>query len=45
MATQAGILAGKFHGQKSLAGYSPLGRTESDMIESLSMHADTQGNY
>ena len=45
MATQAGILAGKFHGQRSLAGYSPVGRTQSDMTESLSTHADTaQGN-
>ena len=45
MATQAGILAGKFHGQRSLAGYSPVGRTQSDMTESLSTHADTRGNY
>ena len=28
-------LPGKFHGQKSLAGYSPWGRKESDMTEQL----------
>ena len=27
------ILAGKSHGQRSLAGYSPWGRKESDMTE------------
>ena len=26
------------HGQRSLAGYSPWGRKESDMIEPLSTH-------
>ena len=29
------FLAGEFHGQKSLAGYSSLGRKESDMAEQL----------
>ena len=29
-ATHSGILPGEFHGQKSLVGYSPLGRKESD---------------
>ena len=28
---------GKFHGQKSLAGYSPWGRKESDMTEVFSL--------
>ena len=27
------FLPGKFHGQRSLAGYSPWGRKESDMTE------------
>ena len=31
------FLPGKFHGQKNLAGYSPLGREESDMTELLSL--------
>ena len=29
---------GEFHGQRSLAGYSPWGRKESDMTERLSLH-------
>ena len=33
MATHSSILAGEFHGQKSLVGYSSWGRKESDMIE------------
>ena len=32
------FLPGKFHGQRSLAGYSPQGRKKSDMTEWLSMH-------
>ena len=35
MVTHSSILAGKFHGQKSLVGYSPWGCKESDMT----MHA------
>ena len=31
------FLPGEFHGQRSLAGYSPLGRKESDMTEQLSL--------
>ena len=31
------ILAGEFHGQRSLAGYSPWGRKESNMTEWLSL--------
>ena len=30
MATQSSMLAGKSHGQGSLAGYSPQGHKESD---------------
>ena len=30
-------LPGEFHGQRSLAGYSPWGRKESDMSERLSL--------
>ena len=33
------FLPGKSHGQRSLADYSPRGRTESDTTEQLSMHA------
>ena len=33
MATHSSILAGEFHGQRSLAGYSPWGRKESDTTE------------
>ena len=32
------LLPGKFHGQRSLVGYSPLGRKESDMTERLHFH-------
>ena len=32
-------MSGKFHGQRSLAGYSPWGHKEADMTEQLSMHA------
>ena len=32
------FLPGKFHGQQSLAGYSPWGPKESDMTEQLSTH-------
>ena len=31
-------MPGKFHGQKSLAGYSPWGRKESDRTERLHFH-------
>ena len=33
MAIHSSILAGESHGQRSLAGYSPRGRTESDTTE------------
>ena len=39
MATYSSIPAGKRHGQRSPAGYSPWGHKESDMTDHLSMHA------
>ena len=33
MATHSVFLPGEFHGQRSLAGYSPWGCKESDMTE------------
>ena len=33
METHSSILAGKFHGQRSLTGYSPGGRKELDTTE------------
>ena len=33
MASHSSILAGKLHGQRSLAGYSPRGGKESDTTE------------
>ena len=33
MATHSSILAWKFHGQRSLVGYSPRGHKELDMTE------------
>ena len=33
MATHSSILPGEFHGQRSLAGYSPQGHKESDTTE------------
>ena len=33
MATHSSILPGESHGQKSLTGYSPWGRKDSDMTE------------
>ena len=37
------LLPGKFHGQRSLVGYNPWGRRESDTIERLNtQHTHTQ---
>ena len=36
MATHSSILAWKFHGQRSLVGYSPRGHKESDTTERTS---------
>ena len=33
VATTLAFLPGKFHGQRSLEGYSPWGHTESELIE------------
>ena len=41
MATHSSILAGKSHGQRSLAGFSPGGRKVSDTTKQLSMHTHT----
>ena len=38
MATHSVFLSGEFHGQRSLEGYSPWGRRESDMTERLHLH-------
>ena len=38
MATHSSILPGESHGQRSLAGYSPQGRKESDMTEWLTLN-------
>ena len=35
MATHSSVLAGAFHGQRSLAGHSPRGRQQSDRTERL----------
>ena len=35
MATHSSILAGEFHGQRSLVSYSPWGSKESDTTECL----------
>ena len=37
------FLLGKFHGQRSLAGYSPCSHRESDTAEPLSMHTCGEG--
>ena len=42
MATYSVFLPGESHGQKSLVGYSPWGRKESDMTEQLT---HTYGEY
>ena len=38
IAPHAVFLPGEPYGQRSLAGYSPLGRKESDRLKQLSMH-------
>ena len=35
------FLPGESHGQRSLVGYSPQGRTESDILKQLSRHAQS----
>ena len=36
------FLPGKFHGQRSLAGYSPWGHKELDVTDRLSTHRHTE---
>ena len=38
------FLLGKFHGQKSLVGYSPWGHKESDMTKGLTLSVHSEGN-
>ena len=45
MATHSSILAGKFHGQRSLVGYSPWGRKESDTTNQRSMTISQDNNH
>ena len=37
MATHFSVLTGEFHGQRSLVGYSPWGRKESDATELVTL--------
>ena len=37
-------MPGEFHGQKSLVGYSPWGRKESDTTEELNIHTQFEEN-
>ena len=39
------FLPGKFHGERSLAGYSPWGRKELDSIEHMCMPTHTHTQY
>ena len=41
IATTTVFLPEEFHGQRSLAGYSPWGRKESDTAECVCMHTHT----
>ena len=43
VATHSSILAGKFHGQRSLVGYSPWGCKESDTTEATEHTPHTMG--
>ena len=43
MATHSSTLAWKFHGRRSLVGYSPWGRKELDKTERLHFHANPTG--
>ena len=44
MATHSVFLPGKSHGQRSLVGYSPWGRKESDTTERLHLHLRVVGS-
>ena len=39
------VLPGEFHGQRSLAGYSPLGHKESDTTEWLTLYFHLKKKY
>ena len=39
------FLPGKFHGQRSLVGYSPRGHKESDTTECMSIHTHTHTRF
>ena len=43
-ATHSSILPGEFHGQRSLADYSPWGRKESDMTEQVTLLQNIKKN-
>ena len=45
MAIHSSILAGEFHGQRSLVGYSPWDRKELDMIEQLTHTQFGKNNF
>ena len=45
MATHSSILAGKFHEQRNLVGYSPWGYKESDITKQLNTHPHTQNLF
>ena len=42
IATHSSFLPGKLHGKRSLVGYSPWGRKDSDMTEQLSTQIGSQ---
>ena len=44
MAIYSSFLRGKFHGQRSLAGYSPWGHKESDTTERLNSKLNLGGD-
>ena len=39
------LLPGKFHGQRSLIGFSPWGHKESDMTERLSLSLSSEASW
>ena len=43
MAIHSSTLAWKIYGQRSVVGYSPLGRKESDTTEQLHFHFHSHG--
>ena len=45
MAIHSSTLPGKSHGQRSLIGYGPLDRKESDMTEQLHFQSHSSGHF